>query len=52
LEVSSDELKRKRVAVLGGGIAGLAAAYTVARAREGGAPVGELLIKAGTAWEE
>jgi oxygen-dependent protoporphyrinogen oxidase len=33
------------VAVLGGGIAGLAAAYTLARAREGGAPVDELLIE-------
>ena len=36
---------RKRVAVLGGGIAGLAAAYTLARARESGAPVEELLIE-------
>jgi len=33
------------VAVLGGGIAGLAAAYTLARARESGAPVEELLIE-------
>jgi oxygen-dependent protoporphyrinogen oxidase len=37
---------RKRVAVLGGGIAGLAAAYTLARARQAGAPVEELLIEA------
>ena len=36
---------RKRVAVLGGGIAGLAAAYTLARARQAGAPVEELLIE-------
>ena len=36
---------RKRVAVLGGGIAGLAAAHTLARARESGAPVEELLIE-------
>ena len=36
---------RKRVAVLGGGITGLAAAYTLARAREAGAPVDELLIE-------
>ncbi len=33
------------MAVLGGGIAGLAAAYTLARARESGAPVDELLIE-------
>ena len=37
---------RKRVAVLGGGIAGLAAAYTLARARQAGAPAEELLIEA------
>ena len=36
---------RKRVAVLGGGIAGLAAAYTLARARQAGGPVEELLIE-------
>jgi len=35
----------KRVAVLGGGITGLAAAYTLARARQAGAPVEELLIE-------
>ncbi len=40
------QLPRKRVAVLGGGIAGLAAAYTLARARQSGAPVEELLIEA------
>ena len=34
------------MAVLGGGIAGLAAAYTLARARQGGVPVEELLIEA------
>jgi oxygen-dependent protoporphyrinogen oxidase len=33
------------VAVLGGGITGLAAAYTLARARQAGAPVEELLIE-------
>ena len=33
------------MAVLGGGIAGLAAAYTLARARESGVPVEELLIE-------
>lgn len=37
---------RKRVAVLGGGVAGLAAAYTLACARRGGAPVEEFLIEA------
>jgi len=43
--VSTNPPIRKRVAVLGGGIAGLAAAYTLARARESGAPVEELLIE-------
>ena len=33
------------MAVLGGGITGLAAAYTLARARQAGAPVEELLIE-------
>ena len=36
---------RRRVAVVGGGIAGLTAAYTLARARQAGAPVEELLIE-------
>jgi oxygen-dependent protoporphyrinogen oxidase len=36
---------RRRVAVLGGGIAGLAAAYTLARARQAGAPIEEFLIE-------
>jgi len=36
----------RRVAVIGGGIAGLAAAYTLARARQTGVPVEELLIEA------
>ena len=35
----------RRVAVLGGGIAGLAAAYTLARARQAGTPIEELLIE-------
>jgi protoporphyrinogen/coproporphyrinogen III oxidase len=35
-----------RIAVLGGGIAGLAAAYTLARARQRGAPIGEFVIEA------
>jgi oxygen-dependent protoporphyrinogen oxidase len=37
---------RRRVAVLGGGISGLAAAYTLAQARQAGAPVEEFLIEA------
>lgn len=37
---------RRIVAVLGGGITGLAAAYTLAKARRSGAPVEELLIEA------
>jgi oxygen-dependent protoporphyrinogen oxidase len=36
----------RRVAVLGGGITGLAAAYELANARRAGAPVEELLIEA------
>ena len=44
--MATEQATRKRVAILGGGIAGLAAAYTVARARQGGAPVEELLIEA------
>jgi len=44
--VTTDRAARKRVAVLGGGIAGLAAAYTLACARQAGAPVEELLIEA------
>jgi len=35
----------RRIAVIGGGIAGLSAAYTVARARRSGAPVEELIIE-------
>ena len=38
-------LQSRRVAVLGGGITGLAAAYTLARTRQAGAPVEELLIE-------
>lgn len=37
----------RRVAVLGGGISGLTAAYTLAKARSAGAPVQELLIEGG-----
>ncbi len=37
----------RRIAVLGGGIAGLAAAYRLAKARQARAPVEEFLIEAG-----
>lgn len=37
---------RRRIVVVGGGISGLAAAYTLARARRDGAPVEELLVEA------
>ena len=46
--MATDQPSRKRVAVLGGGITGLAAAYTLARARLAGAPVEELLIEGRT----
>jgi oxygen-dependent protoporphyrinogen oxidase len=41
-----DNAKVRRVAVIGGGVSGLAAAYTLARARQAGAPVEEMLIEA------
>jgi oxygen-dependent protoporphyrinogen oxidase len=37
---------RRRIAVLGGGISGLTAAYVLARARQAGAPIEEFLIEA------
>jgi oxygen-dependent protoporphyrinogen oxidase len=43
--LANHEKSCRRIAVLGGGIAGLAAAYTLARARQAGAPVEELLIE-------
>ena len=42
----SDGSKVRRVAVIGGGVSGLAAAYTLARARQAGAPIEEMLIEA------
>ncbi|HMD86353.1 MAG TPA: protoporphyrinogen oxidase [Terriglobia bacterium] len=42
----TDRPKARRVAVIGGGVSGLAAAYTLARARQAGAPVEEMLIEA------
>jgi oxygen-dependent protoporphyrinogen oxidase len=44
--LANHEKSCRRIAVLGGGIAGLAAAYTLARARQAGAAVEELLIEA------
>ncbi len=40
------EEPRRRIAVLGGGISGLTAAYILARARQAGAPIEEFLIEA------
>jgi len=37
----------RRIAVIGGGTSGLTAAYTLARARQSGAPVEEYLIERG-----
>lgn len=37
----------KRIAIIGGGIAGLAAAYTLAQARRAGRPIEEYLFEAG-----
>lgn len=42
----TDTPKVRRVAVIGGGISGLAAAYTLARARQAGAPIEEMVIEA------
>ncbi len=42
----TNERRPRRIAVLGGGISGLAAAYGLARAREGGAGIEEFLIEA------
>jgi oxygen-dependent protoporphyrinogen oxidase len=45
MPVTNPDPSRKRVAVLGGGIAGLSAAYALARARRDGAPIEEFLIE-------
>ena len=42
----TEEVKTRRIAVIGGGTSGLAAAYTLARARQAGAPIEEMLIEA------
>jgi len=43
----TDRPKARRVAVVGGGVSGLAAAYTLAQARKAGVPIEEMLIEAG-----
>ncbi|MGO8817032.1 MAG: protoporphyrinogen oxidase [Terriglobia bacterium] len=43
----TDSPKTRRVVVIGGGVSGLAATYTLARARESGAPIEEMLLEAG-----
>lgn len=45
--MNTNEESFRRIAVLGGGISGLAAAYTIAQARKRGVPVSELLIEGG-----
>ncbi len=42
----TEPAKTRRVVVIGGGVSGLTAAYTLARARQAGAPVEEVLIEA------
>src|ERR1700691_6243140 len=42
----TDHAKPRRIAVIGGGTSGLAAAYTLARARRAGAPIEEILVEA------
>ena len=42
----TDSPKARRIAVIGGGVSGLAAAYTLSRARQAGAPIEEMLIEA------
>jgi protoporphyrinogen/coproporphyrinogen III oxidase len=45
MNTTTDE-SRRRIAVLGGGVSGLTAAYDLARARQAGAPIEEFLIEA------
>ena len=42
----TDIPKARRIAVIGGGTSGLAAAYTLARRRQAGAPIEEILVEA------
>jgi len=44
--LTSNDKSRRRIAVVGGGVSGLAAAYTLALARQAGAPIEELLLEA------
>jgi oxygen-dependent protoporphyrinogen oxidase len=44
--MTKPDATRRRIAVLGGGIAGLTAAYVLAQARQSGAPIEEFLIEA------
>ena len=46
LATTNQQRPVRRIAVLGGGISGLSAAYFLAQARRGGAPIEELLIEA------
>jgi oxygen-dependent protoporphyrinogen oxidase len=46
IPMANPDTNRRRIAVLGGGISGLTAAYTLARARQSGAPIEEFLIEA------
>ena len=46
--MSNHDASLHRIAVVGGGISGLTAAYTIAQARGRGAPVSEFLIEADT----
>ncbi len=41
----TEPVKTRRVVVVGGGVSGLSAAYTLARARQAGAPIEEVLIE-------
>lgn len=43
--MTNPDPSRRRIAVLGGGISGLTAAYTLARARQSGAPIEEFLVE-------
>src|SRR5579863_8343688 len=43
--MTKPDVTRRRIAVLGGGIAGLTAAYVLAQARNSGAPIEEFLVE-------
>ena len=48
--LTSSSPSRRRIVVVGGGISGLAAAYTLARARQAGAPIEEYLLEGSPRW--